>query len=422
MESIIPGIPLHLVNFLLVTLFSLLIGLSLRSIHPDREENIQFGTDRTFTFIGIWGFILYIISPEGSSIFIVGGVVLSLFLGINYYFKILYFKNFGLTTIVIALLTYSLAPLLYTQPLWLFLLIVVTVLAFTEMKESFISISHKIDKGEFITLAKFLAIAGVILPMVPDKSFFPFLTITPYKAWLAVVAISTISYLSYLLKKFVYKKSGVVITGMLGGLYSSTVATIILSRKSKEFPEAKKQYASSIIFATAMMYLRILILIFIFSYPLFIYVFPYFLLLIIISLLAGALILNYKKNENYIETEIYKDKNPLEFRIALIFTVLYIAFSYITQYTLENYGAKGLNHLSLIVGFTDIDPFLINLFQGKFIVSTSIIANATFGAMVSNNILKLIYALVLSGKGLKKMLIFGFLIIIAINILILFLI
>ena len=85
-------------------------------------------------------------------------------------------------------------------------------------------------KNEFITLAKFLAIAGVILPIVPDRQLSPYINITPYKIWLAVVVISTLSYLSYLLKKFVFKKSGTIITGILGGLYSSTATTIILAK------------------------------------------------------------------------------------------------------------------------------------------------------------------------------------------------
>jgi uncharacterized membrane protein (DUF4010 family) len=416
----INDIPIDLLNFILVTLFSLLIGLSIRSLHPERDESVRFGTDRTFTFIGIWGYILYIINHNSPYLFIIGGIVLSVFLAINYYFKILYLKNFGLTTIVIALITFSLAPLIYTQPKWLFLLIVTTVMAFTELKESFSTISQKIDKGEFITLAKFLALAGVILPIVPDKPFLPYISLSPYKVWLAVVVISTISYLSYLLKKFVYKKSGVVLTGILGGLYSSTAATIILARKSKESVNGKNQYASSIIFATAMMYLRILILIFIFNKQLFLYIYPYFLMLIIISVLAGLVILYYNKNDTIIETEVFNDKNPLEFRIAIIFTILYIAFSFITQYTLENYGTNGLNVLSLIVGVTDIDPFLINLFQGKFAVSTYVIALATFQAIISNNLIKLIYALSIGGKKLSKPLLAGFFCIILINIVILF--
>jgi uncharacterized membrane protein (DUF4010 family) len=420
MQSLIKEIPVDLLNFILVTLFSLLIGLSLRILHPDRDESSQFGTDRTFTFIGIWGYILYLISGHNQTIFIVGGIVLSMLLGVNYYFKISYFKNFGLTTIVIALITYCLAPLIYTQPLWLFLLIVVIVLALTELKESLMLISQKINKNEFITLAKFLAIAGVILPIVPDRQISPYLNITPYKIWLAVVVISTLSYLSYLLKKFVFKQSGTIITGILGGLYSSTAITVILARKSRETEEAKNQYASSIIFATAMMYLRILILIFIFNLALFRFILPYFLIMIVVSVLTGTIIFYIKKNENVIEAELYSDKNPLEFRVALIFMALFIAFSFITKYTIERFGTNGLDALSLVVGVTDIDPFLINLFQGKFLVASSIISIVAFQAIISNNIIKLIYALFLSGRRIKKTLTIGFLVIIIINIVLLY--
>ncbi len=420
MHSLLKDIPVDLLNFILVALFSLLIGLSLRILHPDRDESSQFGTDRTFTFIGIWGYILYLISSHNMTLFIVGGIVLSMLLGVNYYFKILYFKNFGLTTIVIALITYCLAPLAYSQPLWLFLLIVVVVLMLTELKESLTLFSKRIDKSEFITLAKFLAIAGVILPIVPDRQISTYLNITPYKIWLAVVVISSLSYFSYLLKKFVFKKSGTIITGILGGLYSSTAITVILARKSKETEEAKNQYASAIIFATTMMYLRILIIIFIFNAALFKFILPYFLIMILASAITGTIIYYIKKNEDVIEAEIYSDKNPLEFRVALIFMVLFIAFSFITNYVIVRFGTNGLDALSLVVGVTDIDPFLINLFQGKFIISSSIMGIVAFQAMISNNVMKLLYAIFLSGKKIKKTLIIGFLVIILINILLLY--
>ena len=352
--------------------------------------------------------------------FIAGGIVLSIFLTINYYFKILNLKKFGLTTIIVALITYCLAPLLFTQPIWLVLLIVVTVLAFTELKESFSLISKQLDKHEIITLAKFLAIAGVVLPIVPDTPFIPSIPVSPYKIWLAVVVISSISYFSYLLKKFVFKKSGVIISGILGGLYSSTAATIIMSKKSKEYPDATNQYASSIIFATAMMYIRILIIIFIFNKQSFITVYPYLVILTLTSVLTGIFILFYKHKEQYVQTEIYNDKNPLEFRVALIFTSLYVIFSFLTYYTISNYGVKGLNFLSFLVGFTDIDPFLINLFSGKFSVSLTAIGFAAFTAIISNNILKFIYSLTFSGRSIWKLVSIGFSIIIFVNVIMLF--
>jgi uncharacterized membrane protein (DUF4010 family) len=170
-----------LFNFLLVTLFSLIIGLAQRRLHPPNEEFKTFGTDRTFTFIGILGFVLYIVQPASMTMFVGGGIVLTVMFAIYYFYKMQVLKSFGITTIIIAMITYSLGPLIQTQPKWLFLLVVVTVLILTELKESFNIISQKFDKDEFLTLGKFLVIACVILPLLPDETFVSYLSLTPYK-------------------------------------------------------------------------------------------------------------------------------------------------------------------------------------------------------------------------------------------------
>jgi uncharacterized membrane protein (DUF4010 family) len=328
-----------------------------------------------------------------------------------------------LTTIVIALITYSLAPLIMTQAAWLYMLVIVVVLVFSEMKETFSTLSDRFEKEEFITLAKFLIIAGIILPIVPDKPFVDFLSLTPYRVWLAVVVISSISYLSYLLKKFVFQTSGVVLSGILGGLYSSTATTFILARKSKDHPELKHQYASGIVLATSMMYLRILILIGIFNTPLFLKCWWAFLLMFAFSVMTGLFILLFHKDKtSHAEIVGQKDKNPLEFRVAIIFTILYVGFTFITYFTINRFGALGLNLLSFIVGVTDIDPFLLNLFQGKFDVGIELLVAATLQAIISNNLLKMVYGIIIADRSLRKTLLIGFSLIIAANTLLLFLI
>ena len=82
MEKLYDYLPRELVTFLLVTVFSLLIGLSQRKISLKREgETTLFGTDRTFTFIGILGYLLYILDPTGYRLFMGGGAILGLLLG-----------------------------------------------------------------------------------------------------------------------------------------------------------------------------------------------------------------------------------------------------------------------------------------------------------------------------------------------------
>lgn len=329
-------------------------------------------------------------------------------------------KSYGLTSIAIALLTYCLGPLIITQPFWFFLLIVSIVLIFTELKESFMNVSKRFNKDEFLTLAKFIVMAGVVLPILPTAPIVSYLALTPYQIWMAVVVISSISYISYLLKKFIFPDSGIMLTAILGGLYSSTATTFILSKKMKEANGETQHYVAAIIMATAMMYLRILVLILIFNQPLFSAVWPMFLTMFFLSV-AISVGIRLKYNASKLEKQNFgEDKNPLEFKIAILFTVLFVAFTFVTHFTIQYTGTNGLQLLSFIVGVSDIDPFLLNLFQGHYSVALSVIGAATFQAIISNNILKALYTLWLSGGKNKVLLIGSFAAIILINGLLIF--
>jgi uncharacterized membrane protein (DUF4010 family) len=255
------------------------------------------------------------------------------------------------------------------------------------------------------------------LPNVPMVSY---MSVSPYKLWLAVVVISSISYMSYLLRKFVFINSGILVTGILGGLYSSTATTFILSRKSRLAPEKAHQYCAAIIIATSMMYIRILILVAIFNFQLFLLMYPAFIVLIILSLILGLVFWYKAPQPTNVENEEMVDKNPLEFKVAIIFTLLYLAFTFITTFTIRQFGAGGLNTLSYLVGFSDIDPFLLNLFQGKFTVGMDVLVQATLQAIISNNILKYVYAMSMGSKSSRKTLSIAFISIILINFLLIY--
>ena len=421
MANFIQEIPELFIQFLLTVVFAFIIGLEQRKQQSEKEEQQTFGTDRTFVFIGLLGFVLLIAQPAGMIFYLGGGLVLSIYLGIFYYSKIKFQNSYGLTTVMLALLTYLIPLLLMTQPTWLTLLFFVLVLVLSESKSKIKGFSKKIDRSEFITVAKFILIAGIILPALPDEQIFSFLNLTPYKVWLAVVVISGISYLSYILRKFVFPDAGLLLTGVFGGLYSSTATTIILARKSRESESNYREYAAAILIATAMMFLRIFILLLIFNPKTGLAVSHWFVSMFLISLaVAGFFYFQFKKTHaaESEPTNILEDKNPLEFKVALVFALLYVLFSFITQFTLQNFGTGGLNILSFIVGVTDIDPFLLNLFQGKYDVSQILIGIATFQAILSNNILKMVYAKTLGHRQIAKYIFQGFGIIIIVNLLV----
>jgi len=410
LEELLNKIPVNILNFALTVLFSLLIGLEQRSQYKEQKFESLFGTDRTFTLIGILGYMLYIIEPKGLILFAGGGICITAVLITYYWGKIKVHKTFGATSLVIAFITYCLAPLIYLEPAWLVILIVVTVLWLTELKSVFFEFSKKFDGHEFITLAKFLVIIGVILPLLPDTLISEDINISPYKFWMAIVAVSGISYFSYLLKKFVFPKAGMLLTGILGGLYSSTATTFILAKQSKEKGE-NFQMAPAIILATTMMYVRILLLAYFFNKDIAVKLAPSFAVFIIVSVFIALCFLKFHKankiNDNTSQSANYQS-NPLEFRTALVFALLFIFFAIITNYVTENYGEGGIKALSFLVGVTDIDPFIINLFQSKLHIGETVIVTAVIIATTSNNLLKMIYGIILCDRAIRWQLILGF--------------
>ncbi|WP_195500888.1 MgtC/SapB family protein [Bacteroides clarus] len=414
MEKLYQYLPEELVTFILVTVFSLLIGLSLRRISLKREgETTLFGTDRTFTFIGILGYLLYILDPVDYRLFMGGGAVLGVLLALNYYVKQAQFHVFGVTTIVIALITYCIAPIVATQPSWFYVMVIVTVLLFTELKHTFTELAQRMKNDEMITLAKFLAISGIILPMLPNENLIPDVNLTPYGIWLATVVVSGISYLSYLLKRYVFRESGILVSGIVGGLYSSTATISVLARKSrKASPQEAPEYVAAMLLAVSMMFLRFLILIGIFSVATLTVIYPYLLIMSAVS--AGAAwFLHSKWKRPAVSGATDEDEdgsNPLEFKVALIFAVLFVVFTIATHYTLIYAGKGGLTLLSFVSGFSDITPFILNLLQGTGSVPVSLITACSMQAIVSNIAVNMCYALFFSGKksALRSWILGGF--------------
>ncbi len=412
------NIPQDFYTFILVALFSLIIGLEQRRHHIGEKVENLFGTDRTFMFIGILGFILYIIDERTMLPFLLGGAALSVFLGIAYSYKIKLQNKFGLTSTIVALITYSLTPLVSLEPSWLFMSVIVTILVVVEIKEDLFNFTKKFDRNEFTTLAKFIIIAGVILPLLSDKPISATINISPYKFWLAIVAISGISYFSYILKKFVFPNAGLLLTAVLGGLYSSTATTIILAKKSKS-EDTSYEVAGGIILATGVMYVRLFLLAWLFNRSVAEKLLIPFLLLFLVS--VGIALFFYLRNSKKSELNmtIAADQNPLEFKTALVFGFLFAFFAVLTHYVIADFGNAGINVLSLIVGITDIDPYILNLFQNvNSNITVQLIVSSTIIAAASNNFVKMIYALILGNKEIKKQIVFGFTALIVVSFLI----
>ena len=301
-------------------------------------------------------------------------------------------------------------------------MVIVTVLLFTELKHTFTELAQRMKNDEMITLAKFLAISGIILPMLPNENLIPGINLTPYSIWLATVVVSGISYLSYLLKRYVFHESGILVSGIVGGLYSSTATISVLARKSRKASvQDAPEYVAAMLLAVSMMFLRFLILIGYFQPGRrYLAIYPYLLIMSVVTA-AVAWYLHSKRKRVDDGTQTTEDEdssNPLEFKVALIFAMLFVVFTILTHYTLVYAGTGGLNLLSFISGFSDITPFILNLLQGTGSVAVLVITACSMQAIVSNIAVNMCYALFFAGgkSPLRPWILGGFGSVIAANI------
>jgi uncharacterized membrane protein (DUF4010 family) len=384
--------PPLLTQFIITAALSFIIGLELHSYRRAYGQDLGFGTTRTFTLIGVLGFVLYMIDAQ-LWVYLCGLLGLVAFLTV-YYYRRSGEQIYSLLSPLFGLLTYAIAPVLIRFPDWFTVLYVVTILLMLSAKPGIRRFSDAFRTAEMVTFSKFLIMAGVVLPLLPDRQIASFVTVTYYQVWLALLVVSVVSYLSYLAQTYVFKDKGLLLTGLLGGLYSSTATTIVLGRRAREMPPTP-QITQAIILATAMMYLRLLLLlIFLGHVNAALQLLGPFLVFLTASLLAAWLASHLPVSAR-VKPDNLPLGNPLEFKTALGFSVLFVVFAAATSIVISRYGSAGLQILSFVVGLTDIDPFILSLLGGTFHISETQLIAAVITASGSNNLIKAIYAVVL---------------------------
>jgi len=383
-------IDILLSHFILTLVFSFLIGLELRAYQAKFHANgykTFLGTTRTYTFIGMLGFIFYKLDSQFFSIYITG------FLAFTLLFLVLYFKYIGekisIISYLILLIVYSFGPLISLYPIWFSALVFVIVIFLLNSKQRNFGFKIDINIYELETIGKIVLLLAVILPLLPDTNL-PYLGISLYKIWLTVVVISVISYISYIIQKYIFPSKGVFLTGLLGGVYSSTATVIVISKKAQSLVK-NHIINASILVAILMTYCRVLVLAYIFNMEVAKAItLP---LLLLIALVSIIVLIFYFKSEKVEHSVEAIDSNPLELRTAFIFAILFVITMFLTNLVVKDFGLVGLKFLAFIVGFTDINPFILSLLTANYSVNTISIVSSILVAIGSNNILIAIYSL-----------------------------
>jgi uncharacterized membrane protein (DUF4010 family) len=223
-------LPPEAAKILLILALSFLIGLD-REEHKAAGEQYSFGGVRTFPLIGLIGYALALLAEGQLLPVTLGFAVVAGFLIVSYRYKLSTSTRAGVTSEISGLATYLIGALVYKEQYWIATTLSVACLLLLELKTALESLTKRIAPEEILTFAKFLLLTAVLLPVVPNRDIGPF-QINPFKTWLVVVAVSAISYGSYVIGQLTKGQGGIIVAAILGGAYSSTVTTIVMARRA----------------------------------------------------------------------------------------------------------------------------------------------------------------------------------------------
>jgi uncharacterized membrane protein (DUF4010 family) len=383
-------------RIVLVLFLSFLVGLE-REEHRTAEGGYSFGGVRTFPIIGLIGYSIALLSGSQLLPVTLGFLVVGSFLLLSYWHKVSHSDAAGVTSEMSGLATYLIGALIYYDHLWIATALTVASLLLLELKTALENLAGHTAPQEILTFAKFLLLTAVILPILPKQEFGPF-HINPFKTWLVVVAVSAISYGSYLLQKWTKQNGGVQLSALLGGAYSSTVTTVVMSRRAAR-EDRPHLFSGGILMASGVMYLRLVALLALFNHQLATVLTPSFLVLAGIGVAVGWL---WSRRPDAQATTIkreFEPKNPLELLAAFLFALLFLIMLVATQLAVTYLGRAGVNTLAAVMGVTDVDPFIMGMTQAAGTVTpVKVAAAAVLIAASSNNLVKGIYAYSLAGR------------------------
>jgi uncharacterized membrane protein (DUF4010 family) len=390
------ALPPEGVKIVQVLFLAFLIGLE-REERKAAASGDSFGGVRAFPLIGLVGYATAFLSGDQRLPVIIGLAAVGGFLWLSYWNKLQASPTAGVTTEISALLTYLVGALVARDEWWIATTLTVASLLLLELKEALEGLAKHTAPGEILTFTKFLLLTAVILPIVPNQDLGP-IPINPFKTWLVVVAVSSVSYGSYVIQRLTKGRGGMALAAVLGGAYSSTATTIVLGRRAAR-EDRPHLMSGATLMASGMMYLRVAALVALFNRALAVALGGPLAVLAILAVGAGWLWSRVPDSRTGDVEREYQAKNPLELAAALFFALMFLVMMVATHLAIMYLGRSGLYTLAGVMGVTDVDPFVMGMTQaGGGATPLASAGAAILIATSSNNLVKGIYAYAVSDR------------------------
>ncbi|MFL6751486.1 MAG: MgtC/SapB family protein [Sphingomicrobium sp.] len=356
-----------------------LIGIE-RGWHlRDREAGSRVAGIRTFSLLGLAGGLAGLLGAKGQPL--MGGTIViaaSAVLVLGYLNSLK--ERHDATTAVAALVTLTIGLLSGVGSYGLGIAAAAVTVLVLAMREELHRFVERLDEHDVKALARFAVIALGVLPFLPNRAMGPYDAWNPFKLWLVVVLVTGFSFMAYVANRIFGARRGTISTALIGGAYSSTAVTQSLAQRlgSKDAGGAE---AAGIALATAVMYLRVIVLVWILAPRL---LWPFMLVVappLIVAWAAGWWL--YRKAPSCDGPS--PPGNPIALVPAVAFLLFVAVAAVIARWAEGRFGQEGIAVLLLIMGSMDVDAAIVTAGGLPSTAITAVLAALALGGTILAN-------------------------------------
>jgi uncharacterized membrane protein (DUF4010 family) len=396
-------------NFLIALLIGALVGIE-REKHKAAEHPASFGGLRTFILFAEVGAVGAWLSHHLGTpwVFIatlaaVTAAVVSAYVLENRQKP----DSLGLTTEIAALTVCLLGGAVMYGYAELAVALAILTSAVLAFKQPLHGLVQKLGTEDIYAVLKLLIATFIVLPLLPAEPIDPLQAINPHKLWLLVILIAGLSLIGYVAVRWLGAARGAAITGLSGGLVSSTAVSLSFARQSRtdKDPLAGDTFAAGILIAWTVMFVRVVVTVAIVYPPLVAHlILPYTTMAVAAAVLAGAFYWHGARRSRPIEASgEVRVKNPFSLVAATRFGLVFALVLVVVKLTERYAPVEGLYVVAGVAGLTDVDA--ITLSMAEFASQSGNLATAAAAiaiAALSNTLVKYGMVVVLGSRPLRQ--------------------
>ena len=370
-----------------------------------RDAEMLFGGVRTFALIALLGAVGAFLERELNQ----GWLVLAAFLAVSALVVVSYAMTaargeLGITTEITALLAFIVGALCGWDNVAVASVATVVCLLLLTLKDYLHRLARRVELADVEATLKFAVISVIILPLLPNETFGPppVDVINPYKIWLMVVLIAGLNFMGYVLVKVLGNEHGLVVTGILGGLVSSTAVTLSFAQRSRQEPAMSSAFVLAIVVSWTIMFLRVVVLVGMVNRSL------ADVLVLSLGLMATTGLLVslalWRRTRSHEKGVVAAGENPFELGEAIKFGLLFGVVTVVAKAAEVYLGEMGLYLAGAVAGLTDVDA--ISLSMANLATanpeSLKVAARTIVIAVLSNTLVKTGMAMFLGASAMRR--------------------